>query len=124
MTFDNLRAAEDKAANAMLSFVKSNRRAPSDEEKKTVLNALRLAGSPKYWRIEALQILRYCITSTSRPELKKIEVAIISIVYATEEWRLFGRLIAPQVGSNGDEPYKCGATIFCHLEDKAGVIAP
>ena len=22
-----------------------------------------------------------------------------------------------KVGSNGDEPYKCGATIICHLED-------
>ena len=36
----------------------------------------------------------------------------------TEECRFFGTLIAPQVDSNGDEPYKCGATILCHLEDK------
>ena len=80
MNFDNLRAAEDKAANAMIYFAKSNRHAPSEEEKVAVLNALRLAGSPQYWRIEALRILRDCITSTSRPELKIIEIAIMNIV--------------------------------------------
>ncbi|MBD5195080.1 MAG: hypothetical protein HDS87_05100 [Bacteroidales bacterium] len=79
MKNDDLRVAEDKAANTMIFFAKSNRDTPSDKEKEAVHNALRLAGSPKYWRIEAQFILRDCITRTSRPELKKIEVAIMSI---------------------------------------------
>lgn len=80
MKSDTLKVAEDNAASVMIFFAKSNRETPSDEEKKTVLHALRLAGSPKYWMIEAQFILRDCITRTSRHELKKIEVAIMSIV--------------------------------------------
>lgn len=80
MNSDTLKIAEDNAASAMIFFAKSNRQVPSDEEKGVVINALRVAGSSKYWRIEAQFILRDCITSTTPPQLQKIKVAIMRIV--------------------------------------------
>lgn len=80
MNNDTLEVAEDNAVTAMIFFAKSNRHAPSDVEKVAVTNALRHAGSPKYWRIEAQWLLRDCITRTTPSELQKIKVAIMGIV--------------------------------------------
>lgn len=81
-----LRAAEDRAAAALINFAKSDRTAPTGEEVKAVEEAMSLAGCndtstgrTDRRRIEALVLLRDCITSTTRAELRRVEVAVMEI---------------------------------------------
>lgn len=81
-----LRAAEERAAAALITFAKSNRATPTGEEVKAVEEAMRLAGCNDTStgrvdrrRIEALTLLRDCITPTNRAELRRIEAAVMEI---------------------------------------------
>lgn len=81
-----LRAAEDRAAAALINFAKSDRIAPTGEEVEAVEEAMNLAGCndtstgrADRRRIEALALLRDCITSTTRAELRRVEVAVMEI---------------------------------------------
>lgn len=81
-----LRAAEERATAALITFAKSNRATLTGEEVKAVEEAMMLAGCndtstgrADRRRIEALTLLRDCITSTTKAELQRVEVAVIEI---------------------------------------------
>jgi len=71
----------------LINFAKSDRTAPTGEEVKAVEEeAMSLAGCndtstgrTDRRRIEALVLLRDCITSTTRAELRRVEVAVMEI---------------------------------------------
>lgn len=80
-----IREAEERAVLQMISFAKSLRSIPTDEETSAVEDAMELAGcnaptfaNDRRW-IEAQVILRDCITRTDRSELRRIESALWSI---------------------------------------------
>lgn len=77
--------AEELAVAALLTFSKSGGTIPPEEETRAVEDAMRVArcntkiGRTDRQRIEALFLLRDCLTSATREELKRIERAVMQI---------------------------------------------
>lgn len=79
------REAEELAARHMMEFGKSYRTYMNHDEINAVENCMQVAGCNdcRYpdisRRIQAWLILRYCIASCDRTELRKIETALLEI---------------------------------------------